>query len=57
MHKIELDHFSTRWLLRPLGKFLRFWYLNVIGEKNEHFNFATLSDKWSQKGKENQWCK
>jgi hypothetical protein len=41
-------------LLRPLNEFPSFWYLNEIGVKIEHFNSTTLSDKWSQKVKENQ---
>jgi hypothetical protein len=32
-------------LLRPLGELLNFRYVNEISAKNEHFSFATLSDK------------
>ncbi len=36
-------------MLKPLGELPSFRYLNEIGAKNDHFNFATLSDKQSQK--------
>jgi hypothetical protein len=32
-------------MLRSFGDISSFWYLNEIGVQNEHFNFATLSDK------------
>jgi hypothetical protein len=32
-------------LLRPPNELLGFRYLNEIGIENEHFNYATLSDK------------
>jgi hypothetical protein len=32
-------------MLKPLGELPSFRYLNEIGAKNDHFNFATLSDK------------
>jgi hypothetical protein len=32
-------------MLRPFSELLGFRHLNEIGVENEHFNFATLSDK------------
>jgi hypothetical protein len=32
-------------LLKPPSELLGFRYLNEIGVENEHFNYATLSDK------------
>jgi hypothetical protein len=36
-------------MLKTLNELSSFRYLNEIGVENEHFNFATLSDKLDTK--------